>query len=117
MYVVIDGTLLSEQQSSSIRRMTGSQNILTVAKGFAGVSPGAPMCEWDVESAVPSGGFEFDAGNKMNGLIITQMYILGPGGFSLKGNAFIIEDTITHAVDQQSKYTFKAVGPFTLWKQ
>lgn len=115
LYTVIDGTLLAEEQTVSISRTTNAQLIHTVAKGMSGVSPGSPIIEWDVESAVPSGGFEFDAGKKMLGLIPTQVYVLGPGGMALKGQAFIISDTITHAVDSPSKYTFKAVGPMSLW--
>ena len=115
LYEVIDGTLLAEEQSVSIKRTTNAQIIHTVAKGMSGVSPGSPIVEWDVESAVPAGNFEFDAGKKMNGLIPTQVYTLGPGGMALKGQAFIIEDSLTHAVDSPSKYTFKAVGPMALW--
>jgi hypothetical protein len=84
---------------------------------MSGVSPGAPMIEWDVKSAVPAAGFEFDAGKKMLGLIPTQLFTLGPGGFTLRGFAFIISDSITHAVNAETAYTFKAVGPMTLWAQ
>jgi hypothetical protein len=117
LYVTTDGSLLQEEQTVSVARTTNAQLIHTVAKGMSGVSPGSPIVEWDVESAVPAVGFEFDAGKKMIGLIPTQLYMLGPGGFSLKGNCFIISDSLTGAVDSPTKYTFKAVGPMVLWAQ
>lgn len=95
--------------------MTNSQQVLTVAKGYAGESPGAGMIDVTVENAVPAGGFEFDAGKKMAGLIPTNLYTLGPGGKQLKGQCFIISDSFRHSVNNPSNYSFKARGPFALW--
>jgi hypothetical protein len=115
LFQVLDGTLLAEAQEITLARTTDAQIIKTIAKGMAGVSPGAPMIEWDVKSAVPSAGFEFDAGKKMLGLIPAQLFTLGPGGMTLRGFAFIISDSVTHAVNVETSYTFKAVGPMSLW--
>lgn len=110
-----DGTLLAEEHSISVDRMTNSQAIATVAKGYAGESPGAATMDVTVENAVPSGGFEFDSGKKMAGLIPTNLYTLGPGGKQLKGQCFIISDSFRHGVNQPANYSFKARGPFSLW--
>lgn len=110
-----DGALLAEQKSGSISRATNSQAVNTVAKGYAGESPGAAMSEFDVENAVPAGGFEFDAGKKMAGLITTHLYEIGPGGMQYRGECFIISDTLRHGVNQEATYSFRARGPMTLW--
>lgn len=86
-----------------------------MAGGYKGESPGAAMCEFTVESAVPAGGFEFDAGKKMAGLLPTKLYTLGPGGKQLKGECFIISDSLRHGTNQAAAYTFRARGPFKLW--
>ncbi len=111
----MDGALMVEEKSISIDRTTNSQPVSTVAKGYAGESPGAAMSEFTVDSAIPAGGFEFDMGKKMAGLITGHLYLLGPGGQQYKGEVFVIADTVKHGVNQEAAYSFKARGPMTLW--
>lgn len=73
------------------------------------------MCEFSVDSAIPAGGFEFDAGQKLAGLIPADLYVQGPGGNTLKGKCFIISDSIRHGVNQPASYSFKARGPLNLF--
>lgn len=115
LYVVTNGTLLAEEQSVDMSRTSNAQTVLTVAKGFAGVSPGAAMIEVDVTNAIPSGGFEFDMGAKIAGLIPIDVQVLGPGGKSTNGKMFVVSDTIRHGVNQEAKYTFKALGALALF--
>lgn len=115
IFATADGALLAEEKSVTIDRTTASQAVNTVPKGYAGESPGAAMCEFSVESAVPAGGFEFDAGKKMAGLIPTHLYFIGPGGMQLKGECFIISDSLRHGVNQEATTSFRARGPMTLW--
>lgn len=114
-FVTTDGTLLAEEKSVSVDRATNSQAVNTVPKGYAGESPGAAMCEFTVDNAVPAAAFEFDAGAKMRALIPTHLYIIGPGGSQLKGECFIISDSFKHGVNQEATYSFRARGPMTLW--
>ena len=115
LYVTADGALLSQEQSLQVDRTTNSQAVSTVANGYSGESPGAGMMEVTVESEVPSGGFEFDAGKKMAALIPTKVFTIGPAGKQLKGECMIISDSIKHAVNSATAYTFRARGPFALW--
>ena len=48
LYVGVNGTLLAEEQEIDISRTTNSQAVATVAKGYAGESPGAAMIEFVV---------------------------------------------------------------------
>lgn len=112
-FVVITATnqrtaLLAHEQEVDITRNTQSQAVETVALGYAGESPGAPIMEVDVINAIPAGGFEFDAGASMLGLIPASIQVLGPGGKSAKGKAFIISDTVRHGVNQQARYSFRS---------
>lgn len=115
LFVVPNGTLLAEEQSIDVSRTSNSQAVATVAKGYAGESPGAAMIEVDVQSAIPSGGFEFDMGSKIAGLIPIDVQVLGPGGKSTNGKMFVVSDSIRHGVNQEAKYSFKARGALALF--
>jgi len=110
-----DGTLLAEEVEVDVARTTNSQPVSTVAKGYAGESPGAPMVEVDVRNAIPAGGFEFDMGKKMMGLIPVDVQVWGPGGTSLKGKMFVISDSVRHGVNQEAAYSFRARGAMQLF--
>lgn len=120
--VYVNGRYLAQEASMQFSRKTNSQAVLTVALGYAGESPGAPMCEVDVTNAVPSAGFELDAGAFMgstgggaqNALQPVQ-FTLFVAGKTLVFNGFIIEDSFSHAVNSEAKLTFKARGEFSLW--
>ena len=115
LFITTDGTLLAEEQQIDIKRTSNSQRVMTVAKGFAGLSPGAPLVEISVTNAMPSAGFEFDMGKKILGLIPVDVQVLGPGGTALKGKAFVESDTIRHGVNQAASYSFECVMPGALF--
>lgn len=121
--IIIDGVgVLSEEASISLDRTTNSQPVMTVVKGYTGESPGAPMVELSVDSAVPSTGFELDPGLYMaalslnshgenpNGVNFTIVLSEGAVSFGFKG--FIYADNFQHAVNSASKLTFRARGAF-----
>ena len=111
IYVTVNGALLTEHLSVEVRRLTDAQIIKTVAKGFAGVSPGAPWCSIDVKSAIPSAAFELDPGPFMKALQSVEMGLqLASQQAVSKG--FILEDSFSHAVDSPSGLSFKYVGTF-----
>lgn len=111
MYVTVNGRLLTEEASADFSRSSNSQAVTTVAKGYAGESPGAPMSEVDVTNAVPAAGFEFDAGDSIEGLIPVEIGILAAGKQAVIPG-FIISDSIKHSVNSESNYNFKLRGSF-----
>lgn len=113
--VYVDGALLSEEASVTIKRVTGAQVVKTVAKGFAGVSPGAPMLTISVENAVPSADFELNPGDYMTELDAAELTIFAAGS-TLTSKGFILEDNFSHAVETQSKLTFEFTGQFADWE-
>lgn len=109
-----NGSLLAEEASVTIKRASNAQIVKTVAKGFAGLSQGAPMCNVSISNAVPSAGFEMDPGDFINQNLVGQLTVII--GDSLQGtaNCFITDDTFSHAVDTASKLDFEVVtGPFS----
>ena len=89
--------------------------MLTVPLGYAGESPGAPMSEGDVESAVPIAGIEYDPAIVMLGLIPVHIGVV-MGGKLGTVNGFIIEDDYKHAVNQEAKQTLRYRGRFPQFK-
>jgi hypothetical protein len=116
LFGAVNGTLLAEEQQIDVTRSANAQIVNTVAKGFAGVSPGAAMTEVDVKNAIPAGGFEIDFGQNIAGLIPVDVQVRGPGGKTLSGKAFVLNDSIRHGVNQEASYDFKAVMPLSLFK-
>lgn len=113
--VTVEGALLAEEVSLSIDRETRAQEVLTVHKGFAGLSPGAKILTATIDNAVPSSDFELDPSTYMDELRVVEVtfYVAGK---SLTSKGFIIGDTFGHAVNTESKLNFKFVGEFAKWK-
>ena len=88
---------------------------MTVAKGFAGLSPGSPLTEFTVSNAVPSGGLEFDMGKKILGLIQLDVQLLIGTSLAGKGKAFIEHDSLQHGVNREANYDFEGVMSFVLF--
>lgn len=113
--VLVDGLFLTQESSVQVQRTTNSQAVNTVALGYAGESPGAPMVEITVSSAVPSADFELNPGKFMKRLQECEIGILGPGGKQLTARGFIISDNFQHAVNSASSLEFSFRGKMVDW--
>ncbi len=116
LFVTVNGALLAEEQSVQIDRATNAQPVNTVPGGYSGDSPGAGMCEFTVVSAIPAPGQEYDAGQQMAALSTAQVYVLGAGGKTLKGECMIYADSMRHGTGQAAEYTFRARSKLVLWQ-
>lgn len=115
IYCTADSALLSEEASVTLNRETASAPSKTVAKGYAGETPGAAMCELDVSNMVPAAGMEFNAGKFMKTMTPVEMGLLSHGQ-QLTFKGFIIGDTMKHAVNGDAGYDFKVRGSFADWE-
>lgn len=115
-YVLVEGAILTQEGSVTVNRSTNSQPVSTVANGYSGESPGAPMVQIQVKNAVPSADFEMNPGRYMKGLKEVEIGVLGPGGKQLTARGFIIEDTFSHAVNSESSLDFTFRGKFKDWE-
>lgn len=110
-----DGSLLSEEADLTVKRMTGAQVAKTVAKGFAGLSPGAPMIQISVTNAVPATDFEYNPGSNMANLDVVEITVFAAGR-TLTSKGFITDDNFSHAVETPSKLSFEFTGQFADWE-
>lgn len=115
IYVLANSSLLSEEASVSLSRETGSTPSKTVPKGYAGETPGAPMCELQVSNMVPAAGMEFDAGKYMKAMQPIEMGLLSHGK-QLTFKGFIISDSIKHSASGDAGYDFSVRGVFAEWE-
>lgn len=115
IYCLAESSLLSEEASVSLDRSTNSSAANTVAKGYAGETPGAAMCQLQVGNMVPAAGIEFNAGKYMGKMIPVEMGLLSHGQ-QLQFKGFIIGDSIKHSVNGDAGYDFTVRGAFADWE-
>lgn len=110
-YVTIDGKLLTEETSVTVDKKSGLNPVLTVAKGFAGMSQGAAMAEISIENAVPAADFEFNPDQYMRtGAIVEVGVLMATRQTVFKG--FITEGTYSHAVNKEGTLSIKITASF-----
>jgi hypothetical protein len=110
-YVLVNGAILTEEASVTVNRATNSQAVNTVAKGYAGESPGAQNVEIQITSAVPSADFEINPGKFMSQLKEVEIAVL-VAGKQLTAKGFIISDSFKHSVNSESQLDFTFRGSF-----
>lgn len=107
--VYFNDNLLSEAMSVSINFQGNHQRVKTLAKGFAGMSQGAPTTEITVSNQVPAVGFEVDVTPIINNLEEVQLTIFTASStFTVKG--FLESGSFEKAVDSEGKISFQFVG-------
>lgn len=108
--VYFNGGKLSEEASVTIKRMTNSQEVDTVDKGYSGESPGSAKIEISVSNAVPSVDFEMNPGDFMLGVApgagSVEISIFAANR-TLTTKGFVISDNFSHAVNSASKLDFE----------
>lgn len=118
--IYLNGTKLAEEAQVSISRRTNAQPVNTVAKGYAGESPGAAIMEIKVTSAIPAAAFEVNPGQFMG--LISASALQGieitifAAGQTLTAKGFIYEDNLSHAVNSEAKLEFSARTEPADWK-
>ena len=110
-----NGNQLQQETEVTIKRSSGSQPVKTVSGGYAGESPGSPMCEITVTSAVPMIAMEFDPGGVIQNLTPGQLTLFCAGKTLTTGGQ-IFEDNLTHGVDTAAKQSFSLRAPMAQWQ-
>ena len=112
--VYVNGNLLTEESNCTIKRTDGGNTVKTVAKGFAGRSPGAPMTMITVKNAVPSADFELNPGPFMETTEAVEITVFAAGR-TLSVTGFITDDNFQHGVDAAAELEFEFEGGFSDW--
>lgn len=120
--IEVNGKELVEAASISIERATNSNPVYTLAKQYAGESPGAMSTTLNVSSAVPAQGFEQDTGKFMMALGlsttgeaaegVTFKIRLHNGSYTLVFKGYVISDSFGVETNSQARYSWSARGTF-----
>lgn len=116
LYITVKGALLTEAGQINVERNLNASDVTTLAKGWAGVSPGAGVTDIRITNAVPSADFELDAGKHMATYEPAEIGVLGPGGKQMTVDCFILSDSIQASVNSPTQLDFTLRGPFAEWK-
>lgn len=113
--VYVNGALLAEESSVTVKRTSGKNAVKTVAKGLAGFSQGAPMTDISVSNAVPSADFELNPGKFINNNDNVEITVVAAGR-TLTCVGAILDDNFQHAVDSEGKLDFNFQGGPSDWQ-
>lgn len=117
IFVGVNGALLAEHAEAQFKRASNAKIVETVAKGFAGLSPGAPVCQGRVMNVIPAAsGLEYDAGPVIVSLTVVQLKIVRSDGKGCTFPAFILDDDTSHGVGKAASYDFSFMGSFPAWQ-
>lgn len=112
-FAYLNGALLAENTSLDIELRGDDQEILTTAKGFAGLTPSPRSVMITAENVVPPTGFEFDAFQKFLDSELVEMKVQsGATGKTLVSKGFIQAPKVQGGVGKtvSLSFTFKG-GP------
>jgi hypothetical protein len=110
-----EGVLLTEENQIDITRDFANKEIITVARGFAGIVKGAAITRVTVRNAVPMKGVEYDPGpDGASGKAREWTFIRGAQ--QLTGKFIILQDKTSHQASNESDLNFDLVGPPTQWE-
>lgn len=113
--VYVDGSLLSEAASVQVERDSNSQLVNTIARGFAGVSPGAAITKISVSNAVPAADFELNPGKFLLANKEVEVTVFA-GGRTLTSKGFIMSDSFQYSTGSSSELSFQFTGGPSDWQ-
>ena len=111
----MNGQRLLEASTVEIDRASGAVDQMTLAKGWAGKSPGSRKMTVKVTNGVLAAGWEFDAGGSIAALLINSFTIYAGNSF-LTSTGFIISDSFKKGVDQNASYEFTIEAEYAVWQ-
>ena len=105
----LGGALLVESQSISVDVDPKLNEINTMQKGFAGVSPGSEMTKVDISEALPRAGVDYDALSAIQGVEIVEL-VLFAASKKWKVKGYINSLKMSLGVDKAAEYSFTFIG-------
>jgi hypothetical protein len=107
--VFFGNQLLVECQSVSVNIDPKLNEINTMQKGFAGVSPGSEMVSIDVTEALPRAGIDYDAISALQGVEVVD-FVLFAGDKKFKTKGFINNVKMNFGADRAAEFSFTFIG-------
>lgn len=112
--VYVDGSKLTEETSVKLSVTSKAQVVETVARGFAGLSPGAKMISISIENAAPSATLEYDPSAAVGELRVVELTLYASNK-TLTSKGFITDYEFGHSVNSPSSLSLSFVGEFAEW--
>lgn len=113
--VYIDGSKLTEETSVKLTVTSKAQVVETVARGFAGLSPGAKMISISIENAAPSATFEYDPSLAVSELRVVELTLFAAGK-TLTSKGFLTDYEFGHSVNSPSSLSMSFTGEYAAWE-
>lgn len=111
IYVYINGQLLAEAISVQTAIESDDQKVLTLAKGFGGITPSPDVRTAKVENAVPSAGFEFDFEKAKRDRAVVELRLQsGATGKTMTSKGFLMNVSIDAGVGKVLSVSFDFSG-------
>lgn len=107
--VFLNKISLAEIEEISIKEASGAHAIITMAKGFAGISPGAQITNVTMKCAIPRAGKEFDFRTSLQGnLEVELVFFAHSKTMSTKG--FLTETDESYSASNPSAVSATFLG-------
>lgn len=111
IYVYINGNVLVEGTQVQTGLESDDQKVMTILKGFAGISPSPDVRVVKMENVVPSTGFEFDfEAAKLNRELVELKLQSGATGKTMISRGFIMVVSLDSGVGKTTTVSFDFVG-------
>ena len=107
----IDGGLAAENTTVDTEITSDIQQVLTITKGFAGVTPSPHVRTISAESVIPVSGFEFDYETAfLNTQEVTIKLELGGSGKKTTSKGYFTSVPVSAGVGRTATVSFQFVG-------
>ncbi len=111
MYLFVDGGLAAEATTIDTEITSDVQQIMTLVKGFAGITPSPHVRTVSTENMVPVTGFEFDFEQSfLDSTEVTLLLQQGGSGKKASTVGYFTNVAVSAGVGRTNTITFQFVG-------
>lgn len=111
LFMHVDGGLAAENTTIDTELVSDIQQVMTIAKGFAGVTPSPHTRTVSAESVIPISGFEFDYEKAfLETQEVTLTFSQGGSGKKVTTKGYFTNVSVSAGVGRTATVSFQFVG-------
>lgn len=111
MFLFVDGGLAAENTTIDTEIVSDVQQVMTIAKGFAGITPSPHTRTVSAESVIPVSGFEFDYESAfLNSQEVELTLQQGGSGKKTVTKGYFTNVAVSAGVGRTATVSFQFVG-------
>jgi hypothetical protein len=111
IFMFVDGGLAAENTTVDTEISSDVQQVMTIAKGFAGITPSPHVRTITAESVVPVAGFEFDYESAfLNSQEVEIVLQQGGSGKKTTSRGYFTNVSVSAGVGRTATVSFQFVG-------